>query len=57
MIQDALNGAMSKWKNYAVRDGFGAMNPPLRVHNGASSSRRAVEWDGGYNLMVRTVKL
>jgi hypothetical protein len=34
MVQDALNGAMSKWKNYAVRDGFGAMNPPFRVENG-----------------------
>lgn len=33
-IQAALRGAISKWKNYAVRDGFGAMNPPFRVENG-----------------------
>jgi hypothetical protein len=33
-VQNALGGAMSKWKNYAVRDGYGAMNPPFRVENG-----------------------
>lgn len=33
-IQRALVSAMSKWKNYAVRDGFGAMNPPFRIENG-----------------------
>ncbi|MDQ2079478.1 hypothetical protein RA307_04725 [Xanthobacteraceae bacterium Astr-EGSB] len=33
-VQRALSGAISKWKNYAVRDGFGAMNPPFRVENG-----------------------
>ena len=33
-VQRALSGAVSKWKNYAVRDGYGAMNPPFRVENG-----------------------
>lgn len=33
-IQRALSKAISKWKNYAVRDGFGAMNPPFRIENG-----------------------
>jgi hypothetical protein len=30
-VQAALEGAQSKWKDYAVADGFGAMNPPWRV--------------------------
>lgn len=34
MVQSALSSAMTKWKNYAVRDGYGAMNPPFRVENG-----------------------
>jgi hypothetical protein len=33
-VQGALQDAVSKWKNYAVRDGFGAANPPFRVENG-----------------------
>lgn len=33
-VQSALGDAISKWKNYAVRDGFGAANPPFRVENG-----------------------
>jgi hypothetical protein len=33
-VQAALRKAISKWKNYAVRDGFGAANPPFRVENG-----------------------
>lgn len=33
-VQHALSGAISEWKNYAVRDGYGAMNPPFRVENG-----------------------
>lgn len=33
-VQSALSTALSKWKDYAVRDGFGAMNPPFRVENG-----------------------
>jgi hypothetical protein len=34
MIQSALSSAMTKWKNYAVRDGYGAMNPPFKIENG-----------------------
>lgn len=33
-IQSALGSAISKWKNYAVRDGYGAANPPFRIENG-----------------------
>jgi hypothetical protein len=33
-VQRALSGAISKWKNYAVRDGYGAMNPPFRIEGG-----------------------
>jgi hypothetical protein len=31
MIKDALNGAQAKWKNYAVRDGYGAMKPSMTM--------------------------
>src|SRR5215472_7147053 len=30
-IQSALRGAINDWKDWQVRDGFGAMNPPVRV--------------------------
>lgn len=33
-VQSALGSAISKWKNYAVRDGYGAANPPFRIENG-----------------------
>ena len=33
-IQSAMRGAEKKWGDWAVIDGFGAMNPPARVANG-----------------------
>lgn len=30
-IQQALRGAVNTWRDWQVRDGFGAMNPPVRV--------------------------
>jgi hypothetical protein len=33
-VQDALSNAIKTWKNYAVRDGYGAMNPSVRWVNG-----------------------
>jgi hypothetical protein len=33
-VQTAISDAIRTWKNYAVRDGYGAMNPAYRVENG-----------------------
>lgn len=33
-VQSALRSAISKWKNYAVRDGYGSMNSPFMIENG-----------------------
>ena len=33
-VQSALRSAISKWKNYVVRDGYGSFNPPFKVEDG-----------------------
>lgn len=33
-VESALRSAQTKWRNWAVRDGYGAMNPPFKIGNG-----------------------
>jgi len=38
-VQSALSRAISKWRNFQVRDGYGAANPPFRVERGGQIVR------------------
>lgn len=38
-VKKAIEGAMERWRNWQVIDGFGALNPPFQIKNGGLVSR------------------
>ena len=48
-VQSAIRRSISKWKDYAVRDGYGAFNPPFKVEAGPYG---AIKSSGGSGISV-----
>jgi hypothetical protein len=51
-IQGAMNGAMRKWRDWAAIDGYGSMNPPLRVGGVTDGRNSGVLMRDGTQLPV-----
>jgi len=51
-LQSAMGGAIAKWKNFAVRDGYGALNSAFEMDNAGNLLRRGTGFKAYPNIQL-----